>query len=126
MALLRIRVVGDDRRLGQVSESGRQETRQPWAELVGIEQLHHQHGLDQAGREKIVQRRLVSDRRVPVGAVPFLRGFPDLELERRIRRCARVVERQHAGKSGVAVAPGADRIGRAGDEAGDTQVILEP
>src|SRR6185503_2846201 len=53
--------------------------------------------------------------------VPAARGFANRALERFVLRRASIVEREDAGERGIAMVAGADRIGRPGDEARESQ-----
>src|SRR5437763_13374452 len=96
MALLRIGVVEHGGRLGERAEATWREALEAEHELAGVEDLLHEQRLNQRRRQEVIERWLVGKRCLAIGTVPAARRLSDLELERRIVRRARVVEREQA------------------------------
>src|SRR5258706_15934110 len=116
MTLLRVASIGYDRRCRERTQVLRQEAVQPRAEFILAEHLAHEHRFDECGGEKVVERRLVGKRCVPIRGIPPASGVADRLCERIVLRGVRVVEREDTSERSIAVTAGADRIRRGGNE----------
>ena len=66
VALLRVGMIGNSRRLGEDAEALRRESLQPAVKLPRLQELGHEKCFRQARRQKIIERRLVADGRIAV------------------------------------------------------------
>jgi hypothetical protein len=79
----------------------RQKAFQPGPEVLGRHDFAHQRGFHQRGREEIIERRFIGERRVAIGAVPARGGCADLVFERLMLRGARRSQRPRFGCSDI-------------------------